>query len=219
VERERNVIFEEINMVEDSPQELILDLFMENFWRNHPLGLPISGTKESVAAISRNDVKKYFENNYSAGNTIVAVAGNIRHRETRNLAERYFSGLKRGVKADLGNPPDVHAGRLIRRKAHLEQTHLCLGTPAPPIASEERYCAHLLSNILGGGVSSRLFQNIRERRGLVYSIYSMLNLYQDAGSLVVYSGTAHDKAAEVIDLVLKEFRSLQEKLVSAQEAA
>jgi len=217
VERERNVIFEEINMVEDSPQELILDLFMESFWKNHPLGWPISGTKNSVAKISRNDVKKHFENNYIAGNTIVAVAGNIRHREVQKLAERYFSGLKRGVAADLGKPPEVHSGRLIRRKAHLEQTHLCLGTTAPPIASEERFCSHLLSNILGGGMSSRLFQNIRERRGLVYSIYSMLNLYLDAGSLVVYAGAAHDKAAEVVDLVLKEFGSLREKLVSTQE--
>jgi len=217
VERERNVIFEEINMVEDSPQELILDLFMEQFWKNHPLGWPISGTKKSVANISRNDVKKFFENNYTAGNIIVAVAGNIRHREVQKLAERYFSGLKRGAATELGHAPEVFSGRRIRRKAHLEQTHLCVGTTAPPIASEERYCAHLLSSILGGGMSSRLFQNIRERRGLVYSIYSMLNLYQDAGSLVVYAGAAHDKAGEVVDLVLKEFGSLREKLVSGQE--
>lgn len=217
VERERNVIFEEINMVEDSPQELILDLFMESFWKNHPLGRPISGTKESVAQISREDVKEHFKSNYIADNIIVAVAGNIRHREAQKLAERYFSGLKRGIAAADDAPPDPFSGRLIRRKAHLEQTHLCLGTTAPPIASEERYCAHLLSNILGGGMSSRLFQNIRERRGLVYSIYSMLNLYLDAGSLVVYAGTAHDKAAEVVELVLKEFEGLRKKPVSAKE--
>lgn len=217
VERERNVIFEEINMVEDSPQELILDLFMESFWKNHPLGRPISGTKESVAQISREDVREHFESNYIADNIIVAVAGNIRHREAQKLAERYFSGLKRGIAAADAGPPNSFSGRLIRRKAHLEQTHLCLGTTAPSIASEERYCAHLLSNILGGGMSSRLFQNIRERRGLVYSIYSMLNLYQDAGSLVVYAGTAHDKAAEVVELVLKEFEGLRKKPVSAKE--
>lgn len=217
VERERGVIFEEINMVEDSPQELILDLFMERFWKNHPLGWPISGTKKSVAGISRHDVKQYFERKYVAGNIIVAVAGNIRHREAQKLAERYFSGLKRGAASESGIPPNVHSGRLIRCKEHLEQTHLCLGTIAPPIASDERYCAHLLSNILGGGVSSRLFQNIRERRGLVYSIYSMLNLYRDAGSLVVYAGAAHGKAAEVVDLVLKEFVTLRKRLVSARE--
>ena len=148
---------------------------------------------------------------------MIAVAGNIRHREVYKLAERYFSGLEPGVAGDPGPPPNVHAGRLIRRKAHLEQTHICLGTIAPPMASEERYCAHLLSNILGGGMSSRLFQNIREKRGLVYSIYSMLNLYHDAGSLVVYAGTAPEKAVEVVELTLKEFRRLREQLVSAQE--
>ena len=207
MERERNVIFEEINMVEDSPQELILDLFMESFWKKHPLGRPISGTKNSVAQISRERCKKYFKNNYTAGNMIVAVAGNIRHREAHKLAERYFSGLKPGRCGGSGAAARMFtAGRLIRRKAHLEQTHICLGTTAPPIASEERYCAHLLSNILGGGMSSRLFQNIREKRGLVYSIYSMLNLYQDAGSLVVYAGTAPEKASEVVDLTLERIR-------------
>jgi predicted Zn-dependent peptidase len=217
MKRERNVIFEEINMVEDSPQELILDLHMESFWKGHPLGRPISGTKKSVAQIARHDVKKFFENNYNAGNTIIAVAGNIRHREAYKLAERYFAHLKPGVAADPGLPPEVHPDRLIRHKAHLEQTHICLGTISPPIASEERFCAHLLSNILGGGMSSRLFQNIRERRGLVYSIYSMLNLYRDAGTLVVYAGTAPEKASEVVQLILKEFGKLRENLVSFQE--
>jgi predicted Zn-dependent peptidase len=217
IKRERNVIFEEINMVEDSPQELILDLFMESFWKNHPLGLPISGTKESVMRISRSDVKNFFQNNFTAANIIIAVAGNIRHKTAYALAERYFSHLKLGVAANAGVPPEVHASRLIRHKAHLEQTHLCLGTIAPPIASEERFCAHLLSNILGGGMSSRLFQNIRERRGLVYSIYSMLNLYRDTGSLVVYAGVAPEKASEVVTLVLKEFGRLRETLISSQE--
>jgi predicted Zn-dependent peptidase len=217
IKRERNVIFEEINMVEDSPQELILDLFTESFWREHPLGRPISGTKKSVAQIARKDVKKFFDINYNAGNTIIAVAGNIRHREVYKLAERHFSHLNPGMAVDPGQPPVAHPGRLIRHKIHLEQTHICLGTVAPSMASEERYCVHLLSNILGGGMSSRLFQNIRERRGLVYSIYSMLNLYRDAGALVVYAGAAHEKAAEVVDLILKEFRILRENLVSSQE--
>ncbi|MBN1571084.1 MAG: insulinase family protein [Acidobacteria bacterium] len=217
IRRERNVIYEEINMVEDNPQELILDLFTESFWKDHPLGRPISGTKESVAQIARSDVRKFFKSHYNAGNIIVAVAGNIRHREAYGLAERHFSHLKAGAAADPVAPPKIHPSRLVRHKAHLEQTHICLGTVSPPITSEERYCVHLLSNILGGGVSSRLFQNIRERRGLVYSIYSMLNLYRDAGSLVVYAGTAPEKAPVVVQLILKEFRSLRENLVSSQE--
>jgi predicted Zn-dependent peptidase len=217
MQRERNVIFEEINMMEDSPQELILDIYLENFWKGHPLGRPIPGTKESVAQIARNDVKEFFKRNYNARNTVVAVAGNIRHREVHKLAERHFSDLEEGVMTNPGAPPKIHAGRLIRRKAHLEQTHICLGTVSPPVASEERYCSHLLNNILGGGMSSRLFQNIREKRGLVYSIYSMLNLYRDAGALVVYAGTAPGNASKVIDLTLKEFGTLRKQLVSSQE--
>jgi len=217
VERERNVIFEEINMVEDSPQELIFDLFAESFWKNHALGWPISGTKASVAQISRDEVKRFFRTNYHAGNMVVSVAGNIRHREAQRLAARHFSGVPLGAAAEAETAPGVHSGRRVCRKAHLEQTHLCLGAAAPPVISEERYCAHLLSNILGGGVSSRLFQNIRERRGLVYSIYSMLNLYRDAGSLVVYAGAAHGRAAEVVDLVLREFRRLRRTPVSPAE--
>jgi len=111
----------------------------------------------------------------------------------------------------------THAGHTIRHKAHLEQTHLCLGTISPPMAAEERYCANLLCNILGGGLSSRLFQNIREKRGLVYSIYSMLNLYHDAGSFVVYAGTAPEKTEEVVALTLQEFRKMREQLVSHRE--
>jgi predicted Zn-dependent peptidase len=217
LERERNVIFEEISMVEDSPQELVLDMYMEQCWKGHPLGRPISGTKESVAQISRNDVKKFFKRHYAAGNMIVSIAGNIKHRQVQKLAERYFSGLETGVPASFGQPPEIRAGRHIRRKAHLEQTHLCLGTISPSMASEERFCAHLLSSILGGGMSSRLFQNIREKRGLVYSIYSMQNPYQDAGSLVVYAGSSHDKAAQVVELTVKEFAVMREQLVAPEE--
>jgi predicted Zn-dependent peptidase len=217
MQRERNVIFEEISMVEDSPQELIMDLYMEGIWRGHPLGWPISGTKKSVSKIARNDVKKFFSKHYNAANTIIAVAGNIRHQQVHLLAERHFSDLKPGVTANLGLAPKIRASRTIRHKAHLEQTHLCLGTISPPMASEERHCCHLLCNILGGGMSSRLFQNIRENRGLVYSIYSMLNLYHDAGSLVVYAGAAPEKVEEVAALTLREFKKMREQLVSPQE--
>jgi predicted Zn-dependent peptidase len=217
LEREREVIFEEISMVEDSPQELILDMYLENFWKGHSLGWPILGTKKSVAGITRKDVRRFFQNHYNARNIVIAVAGNVRHREVFRLAERYFSELSPGISANPGNPPTVSPGRVVRHKAHLEQTHLCLGTVSPSLVSEERYCCHLLSNILGGGMSSRLFQNIREKRGLVYSIYTMLNLYCDAGSLVVYAGTAPEKTPQVLDLTLKEFRRLREQLVPDKE--
>lgn len=217
IERERNVIFEEINMIEDSPQELVLDMHLEQFWKGHPLGRPISGSKETVAAITRADVRKFFRDHYTAGNTIVAVAGNVGHRKVQALAERHFSGLEPGPAAEAGPPPTAFPGRKVRRKRHLEQTHLCLGTVSPPVDSRERYAASLLSSVLGGGMSSRLFQNIREKRGLVYSIYSMLNLYRDAGSLAVYAGCAPERAAQVVELTLGEFRRLRERPVAHAE--
>lgn len=219
IERERNVIFEEINMVEDSPQELIQDIHLEQFWKKHPLGRPISGSKKTVAGINRGDVGKFFKRHYIASNIVVAVAGNVRHREVLKLTERYFSNLKPGTPVMAGKPPAGCASKAVRQKPNLEQTHLCLGTTAPPIAAKERYCAHLLCNILGGGMSSRLFQNIREKRGLVYSIYSMLNQYRDAGTLVVYAGTAPDKAPEVVELTLHEFGRLRDRPVSSRELA
>jgi predicted Zn-dependent peptidase len=217
LERERNVIFEEINMVQDSPQELIHDVFMENFWRGHPLGLPISGTKESVARITRREVRRYFKENYTACNTIVSVAGNIRHRQVLDLTHRHFAGLAAGTPVERGCPPGVYPARVVRRKAHLEQTHVCLGTGCPPIGSADRYCIQILNSVLGGGMSSRLFQNIREKRGLVYSIYSVPNLYRDAGTLVVYAGSAPETAASVVELTLKELRRLRDRKVPAEE--
>ncbi|HYK88437.1 MAG TPA: pitrilysin family protein [Acidobacteriota bacterium] len=215
--RERNVIFEEINMIEDSPQELVQDIYMENFWKGHPLGRPISGTKKSVARIARKDVIRHFNSHYTAKNTIISVAGNVRHGKVYELARRYFSDLAAGNCADLGSAPVVSPVKVVRHKAHLEQAHICLGTASPPLASEERFCAHLLCNILGGGMSSRLFQNIREKRGLVYSIFSGLNLYHDAGALVVYAGMASENASAVIELTLKEFKKLRQNLVPTEE--
>ncbi len=219
MERERNVIYEEINMVEDSPQELIQDVFMEHFWKGHPLGRPISGTKDSVARITRREVIGYFKQNYTGCNTIISVAGNFRHREVQALAGRYFASLDRGVAANPGRPPEVHAGRVVRRKPHLEQTHICLGIRCPPMNSGKRYCTHILSSVLGGAMSSRLFQNIRERRGLVYSIYSTPNQFSDAGNLLVYAAAAPEKAAQVVELILKEFRKMRASRIPSGELA
>ena len=218
IEHERNVIFEEISTVEDSPQELIHDTFLESFWQGHPLGRPIVGTRGSVAGIGRKQVMEYFRRTYHAArNTVISVAGNIRHREVQELAERCFSDLPAGIESHPGPPPVPQSARSIRYKPNLEQTHLCIGVPCPPRISEDRFCAHLLSNILGGGMSSRLFQNIREKRGLVYAIDSILNLYRDAGTLVVCAATAPKTALTVGKLVLKEFRKLRDELISLEE--
>ena len=217
VERERNVIFEEIAMVEDSPSELVQDLFLEQFWSGHPLGRPIAGTRSSVARIKRADVERFFRMNYTAASTVVTVAGNIRHRRVQELARRHFSALRAGTSVETGPRPEVRGSRHSRRKPNLEQTHLCLGTISPAALEEDRFAVHVLSTILGGGMSSRLFQNIRERRGLVYSIYSSLNLYRDAGALVIYAAMAADNAPRVVELTCKEIRALKEKLVPDEE--
>ena len=218
IERERNVIFEEISTVEDSPQELIHDIYLEQFWHGHPLGRPISGTRESVARIARNHVRGYFRNAYhAAANTVISVAGNIRHGQVHALAARYFSDLPQGTASDPGAAPVPRSALAIRYKNNLEQTHLCVGVPCPSRISEDRFCVHVLCNILGGGMSSRLFQNIREKRGLVYAIDSILSLYRDAGTLVVAAATAPQNAATVVRLILKELKRLRDEPVSADE--
>ncbi len=217
MEKEREVIFEEISMVEDSPQDLVQDLYMENLWKGHPLGRPISGTRDSVARITRDKVRRHFHDNYTAQNTVISIAGNIRHDQAYRLAEQHFKHLGSGVRVDPGPPPDCRSSNMIRQKPNLEQAHLCLGTNCPSVTSEKRYALHLLCNILGGSVSSRLFQTIRERRGLAYSIYSSLNLYQDAGTLSAYAGAAPDKVVPVIELVMKELRKMCERPVPAHE--
>jgi len=217
MKRERNVIFEEINMVEDSPQDLIQDIFVENFWYGHPLGRPISGTKESVARITRQDVIGYFRSNYTACNTVISVAGNAGHRKVQSLSQKHFAHLAPGILLNQGTPPVVQPRRVIRRKPNLEQTHICLGTPCPPLTSPDRFVLHVLSNVLGGGLSSRQYQNIREKRGLVYSIYSTLNLFRDAGSLMIYAGAAAEKAPVVVAMALRELKRLRKELISGEE--
>jgi predicted Zn-dependent peptidase len=217
MERERNVILEEISMVEDSPQDLIQEIYLEAFWKGHSLGRPIAGSRESVAGIRRNDLMRHFQSNYSAANTIVSIAGNFAHKQVQELAVRYFSDMNTGSRADPGAPPTATSTRVVRHKPKLEQTHICLGTVCPPLLSEDKYRIHVLCQILGGGISSRLFQNIREKRGLVYSISSGLSQYRDAGTLVVYAGTAPRTARQVLELTVKELRKLRDRLVSSDE--
>jgi predicted Zn-dependent peptidase len=217
LEKERNVIFEEIGMVEDTPQDLVHEIFTERFWKDHPLGRPIAGTKKSVAAISRGDLADYFRRAYSPSNIIIAAAGHLEHQKIVSMVKKYFeplTGKKNGWK---DYPPTVFPHLIKRNKEHLEQAHICLGTVGPSATSKQRYAAHTLNNILGGGLSSRLFQNIREKRGLTYAIYSSLSVFKDAGNLVIYAGASAQTASEVIDLIIKELKKLQDGDVTAAE--
>ena len=209
IARERGVILEEIKMDEDNPDTLVHEIFMQNFWKGHPLGKPILGTRETVRSFEQNTLVRFFEQRFQAGNMVFSAAGNIEHDSFVEQVARQFSSLAPGnVLSDSGAPtvtPRIH----LRNKKSLEQVQLCLGVPAPPIGDESRSATLLLNTILGGGMSSRLFQTVREERGLVYAIYSDLAPYRDTGSLCVYAGTSSDRALQVIDLIMEEFRRLK----------
>jgi predicted Zn-dependent peptidase len=209
ITRERGVILEEIKMDEDNPDTLVHEIFMQNFWKGHPLGKPILGTRETVRSFEQNTLVRFFEQRFQSGNMVFSAAGNIEHDSFVEQVARHFSSLAPGsVLSDSATPtvtPRIH----LRNKKSLEQVQLCLGVPAPPIGDESRYTTLLLNTILGGGMSSRLFQTVREERGLVYAIYSDLAPYRDTGSLCVYAGTSADRAVQVIDLIMEEFRRLK----------
>ena len=217
VERERNVICEEINMTEDAPADLVHDIFTENFWRGHSLGRPISGTKAIIKSLSRQSIAAFFRKVYAPSNMLVVAAGHLQHEEIVDLAQRHFGSQRSSRNGLVSGAPQVFKSLKIRHKRELEQSHICLGTIAPPLSSEQRYAASVLSNVLGGGLSSRLFQNIREKRGLAYAIFSSLNLYKDAGMLMIYAGMARESVPLVIDLILQECRTLCSKPVHEDE--
>ncbi|HHL39014.1 MAG TPA: insulinase family protein [Deltaproteobacteria bacterium] len=217
LEKERQVVLQEIRMVEDTPDDLVHDLFNEFFWKGHPLGRPILGTMERIGAVDRATLLDYYGAHYHPGNVFVVAAGKL---DSARLAETLEGSLGRGAAAGRtardGAPAANRGVRIVRRP--LEQVHLCMGVPGVSQSDPRRYRLYLLNTILGGGMSSRLFQEVREKRGLAYSVYSYLNLCLDAGSLVVYAGTTKEAFAEVVEIVLKEFARLR-RGVKADELA
>jgi predicted Zn-dependent peptidase len=215
--KEKKVIFEEINMVEDTPDDLVMELFTEAMWPDHPLGRPILGTKRSVSSFDREQLAEFFRSSYRPGNLVVSAAGHLDHRATAELVQRHFGELTRGGIATNGGPPRPAARVVTRSKRELEQVHLCLGTPSYPQTHQNRYGVYILNTILGGSMSSRLFQNVREKRGLVYSISSGVTAYSDAGIMSVYAGTSLDSVDEVLRLTLDELRRLMGERLTADE--
>jgi predicted Zn-dependent peptidase len=216
VEKEQAVILEEIKMVEDAPDDLVHEMFSQRFWAKHPLGRPILGTPDTVGSFTADDLRGYFARTYVAPNLIIAAAGHLEHAELRQLIERAFASLPAEAPLHVTEPPAVMRG-LIERHKDIEQSHICVGTPAYPQAHVDRHSVYVLNTILGGSMSSRLFQHIREERGLVYAVFSNLTTYSDAGMITVYAGCAHDKVSEVIDLTLAELRGLRDTLVPPDE--
>lgn len=208
--KEKKVIFEEINMVEDTPDDLVMENFCESFWPDHPLGRPILGTKKTVGGFRRDDLAEYFERVYHPKNIVIAAAGRLDHARTARLVRRHFSGLRRGDgSTKASRPPKAVTRTVARSKRELEQVHLCLGTRALPQGHGERYTGFVLNTVLGGSMSSRLFQNVREKRGLAYSVFSSLSSYRDTGAVTVYAGCANDAVEELIDVVMAELRRVK----------
>jgi predicted Zn-dependent peptidase len=216
IEREKKVILEEIKMVEDTPDDLVHELFTQAFWEGHPLGRPILGTKESVESLTQERLRHHFTGAYAAENVIISAAGNIEHAAVRDALEKAFGAMpSAGVRQSMA-PPSVVPKVVIRTK-ELEQSHICLGTSSYPQNHEGRYASYVLNTILGGSMSSRLFQNIREKRGLCYSVFSGINAYRDAGSLTVYAGCANEAVGEVIDLTVDELKIIKQTPVADSE--
>lgn len=216
ITREQGVILEEIKMVEDAPDDLVHEVFAQQFWPRHPLGRPILGTPATVSSFGQVGLRDYFSRMYVAPQLLIAVAGNIDHAKVRALVEKTFASVPTTAGPSGTEPPAVKAGVAYRQK-EIEQSHLCMGTPAYHQAHVDRHALYVLNTVLGGSMSSRLFQHIREDRGLAYSVFSNLTMYSDAGMVTVYAGCASDKVAEVVDLSLAELRALRETPVPADE--
>ena len=217
IDREKGVILEEIKMDEDNPDYLVHEIFTQNFWKDHPLGMPILGTKETVKALNQQAILENFTARFSAGNLVISAAGSLNHDEFARLIADRFAKLPVVPNGHHYPAPKVNAKIITRNKKSLEQVQLCMGVPAPFISHEKRYVSYILNTLLGGGMSSRLFQKVREEQGLVYSIYSDLNPYSDTGCLCVYAGTSRESAPKVVQAVLDEFKRVKNEPVPDEE--
>jgi predicted Zn-dependent peptidase len=217
--REQGVILEEIKMDEDNPDYLVNEVWTQNFWKGDALGRPILGTAKTVANFNQQVVFDFYAGRFTPSNMVFSAAGNLEHDAFVAQVEKEFDSLTaRGEPA----APKVDAPKAtphitLKRKKALEQVQFCLGVPAPPVNDPRRYGVYLLNTMLGGGMSSRLFQTIREDQGLAYAIYSEMNPFRDTGSLCVYAGTSVDKTRKVLQLTLQELRRLKEETVSDVE--
>jgi predicted Zn-dependent peptidase len=217
ISREQSVVLEEIRMTQDNPEDLVHELFTQNFWGGHALGKPILGTAETVGAFTRARLKKWFEQYYAPNHLVITAAGHLTHAQLVDLVSERFAKLAPSPNGAVDSKPETAAHITVRTKRELEQVHLCLGVPALPLTDRRRFAVSVLNNILGGGMSSRLFQNIRERQGLAYSIFSEMNSYRDTGSLSVYAGTSLETAGQVVRSILDEFRRIKDEPLDAEE--
>ncbi len=219
IERERKVILEEIKMVEDTPGDLVHELFLENFWPEHPLGRPILGSVDTVHAIDQSLLQRKFSENYVPSNMLVTAAGKLDHDQLVENIKHYFQ-LSGSPPKRSTQPEPAKNGKsfvLLRPKKDLEQAHISLGMMGYSATDPDRYAASVLNVILGGSMSSRLFQKIREERGLCYTVYSSLSPFRDSGYLSIYAATGKETVREAIELILQQCHQLITETVSSEE--
>ena len=216
LEREKSVVLQEIKMVEDTPDDVIHDLFAEQIWSGHPLGKPILGTRELVESFGRDTIATHFAEEYVPPRIIIAVAGNVTHDRVVELFGRGFNGFTHDPRRRLAQPARIIPGVNIVQKT-LEQVHVVLGFPGLHHSAPERYALFLLNDIIGGSMSSRLFQEVRERQGLVYSIHSGVQSYADTGTLYVYAASDPPNFSKVLKSTLKALREVKKQGVTQEE--
>jgi predicted Zn-dependent peptidase len=217
IAREQSVVLEEIRMTQDNPEDLVHELFTQNFWQPHPLGKPILGTPDTVSALDRGTLQKWFREFYAPNRLVISAAGHITHAQLVDLISSRFAGLASVANGAKEAAPSGMPHITLRKKKELEQVHICLGVAALPLVDRRRFAAAILNNVLGGGMSSRLFQNVREKLGLAYAIFSELTSYRDSGALSVYAGTSIETADKLIRCVLDEFRRLRDEPLDEEE--
>jgi predicted Zn-dependent peptidase len=217
LEAERSVILEEIKMVEDTPDDLVHEIFVTSFWPDHPLGRPILGTADTVSRLGRDHILAHYAETFHPANMIFCASGNVRPEQLIPFLEKAFpADAKAPQRRDWPAPlPNQHV--MLRAKRELEQVHLCLGSRGFAQQGNERYAAALFNAILGGGMSSRLFQRIREKEGLVYTVLSYHNGYLNGGYEAVYAACAPRNLKRVLDLTLEEMRNIRQRGATAQE--
>ena len=217
IEKERSVILEELKMEADQPEFVLHETFIGNFWKGHGLGKPILGTKDTVKKFSREMLLDFYSRVYSPDNILVTAAGNLKHDAIVKLIADKFSGLASRAPLQVDSIPTSHAPIILQKKESLEQVHIAMGVPAYPLAHKARFPLYILNTVLGGGMSSRLFQNIREKQGLAYAVYSELNLFSDTGCFTVYAGTGVETAKQVVTSVIDELRCFKRELIAEDE--
>ena len=217
IEKEKGVILEELKMEVDNPEYLLHEIFTSNFWKDHPLGKPILGTRDTVRAFDQDMLRDYYGRYYTPTNILITAAGNLNHERLVELVNERFQHLRLNGQLPPDTPPEPHARLVFRNKTSLEQTHLYMGVPGYAYPHKLRFACYALNTVLGGGMSSRLFQNIREKQGLAYAVYSELSMYRDAGCMAIYAGTSVESAAKVVESIVKELRELKENLVPEDE--